>query len=284
MAQPKTQPSSKAAPKSDHQNGQNPRRNQTQRDARENSRIRNDTRKPVTAPMGRAGSSGRQGNPEARAKKAEPVRKNPPKATNGKNVALVKPLPKVNGKKKDSAVKRTLVPAHLVSAIILEELSIVANDVCNFTVEVELLRAGRLSEAYRAVVKKSEGLTVVSPYTAWVSAQAKAAVSKLSIDPQAALNAAIEDFRTCEEECKVTNLRVLEWSNSLARAEKVPYERELSRLRDYVGYIVGTSPDTDEIISRSKYGPGASVEVRGNATHYYAKLHSWDCQDRKSVV
>ena len=231
-------------------------------------------RKPESAqePRARGSSDRSKGQPSRsteRPRQGEPAkRRETPVVTSNRKNAVKKVIP---------AVKRTLVPAHLVSAIILEELSIVANDVCNFTVEVELLRAGRLKEAYRSVVKKSEGMTVVSPYTAWVSAQAKAAVSKLAIDPGEALTAAIEDFRTCEEECAVTNLRVLEWSNSLARGENHVWEKEFTRFRDYIGFIVGTYPDIDGIIGRSKYGPGASVDVRGNATHYFAKLHSWDC-------
>lgn len=211
--------------------------------------------------------SGATLKPVVRAVKAQVAKKQPPKV-------FARP-PKAERKMEQP--KRELVPAHLVSAIILEELSLVANDVCNFQIEVELLRAGRLREAYHAVVRKCEALTVVSPYTAWVKAQAKASVSKLSIDPEAALKAAIEDFRLCESDCALSNLRILEWSNSAARGEKLSHSREMGRMRDYIEFITGAGPDLDEIISRSKYGPGATVEVRGNATHYFAKLHSWDC-------
>lgn len=53
-----------------------------------------------------------------------------------------------------------------VSAVILEELSLAFSDYINFLPEVELLKAGRVYDAYVSVQAKCSRQTVVCPITA----------------------------------------------------------------------------------------------------------------------
>lgn len=227
-------------------------------------------------PVAKAQPAKRAEKPEPKAPSRGPKRSNTPRVPQkGKapvperKVAVAKPQPL---QRKTYPV---LHPAE-VSAIVLEELSLTAHDVCNFAPEVTLLRAGRLSEAYFAVMRKAEGIAVACPYTSWVQAQAKAAVKKLSFDEDAALKAAVVEFRACEDDCSVTNAVIAEDGLSgLGVSEEI-----VGRMRSYIEYVVGVAPTIDDVIHYSKYGPGSSVEVRGNAVHFYAKLHSWDCHPR----
>lgn len=169
-----------------------------------------------------------------------------------------------------------------VSVIILEELSLTLSDVVNFIPEVALLKEGRVYQAYMAVMAKCDRIIVVDAVTAWAKAQAKAAISKLDIPELDPVGATVKLWWQDEAQCKRTNAKLRAWHNRhvklLADADTRPprFLREVERMREYIAYVLGDSPDIDRILSSSRYGPGTSVDVRGDATHYADKLLSWD--------
>lgn len=182
------------------------------------------------------------------------------------------------GEKKFIKKEGTNVPAVAVSAIILDELSRTFSEICNFVNEVDQLNTGRILDAYQGVLAKCEGIQEVSPLAAWVKAQAKASVSKLSVPGLDQKSATYKQWWADEHQCLRTNQKIRAYrSRYNAGVKPLPWGYEIARLSKFISYVIGDEPDTLAVLQRSKYGPGASVEVRGDATHYANKLLSWDC-------
>lgn len=172
------------------------------------------------------------------------------------------------------------VPAVDVSCIILDELSRTFSDFCNFIPEVELLKQGELLRGYRSVLAKCDGLTAVDPVTAWVKAQAKACVSKLDIPGIDREKAAAEMWWADERQCRRTNQKLVAIRNRFEKGDKpLKWGYELARMAKFCRFVLGDAPDLPAILSRARYGPGASVGVSGDSTHYASKLMSWDCNE-----
>lgn len=165
-----------------------------------------------------------------------------------------------------------------VVAIVLDELSRTSPEVCNFTREVELVREGRYKEAYIALDANVGGIQEVSPLHVWVKSQARASISKLPVPGIDRESAAYQLWNNDEHRCKRTNQKLVAYRNRfLAGRKTLPWMREVQRMREFCAYVLGEQPDLDAVKAMSKYGPGASVGVRGDATHYANKVLSWDC-------
>ena len=165
----------------------------------------------------------------------------------------------------------------VVARIVLDELSRTCPEVCNLSRVVDLLDEGRNRDAYFALKLSVEGITVVSPLHAWVKAQAKACLSKLPIPGIDREAAAYKLWFSDEHRCRRTNQKLVAYRNRFLKGREAPWMHEVSRMREFCAYVLGDSPDLQLIAEESRYGPGASVEVRGDATHYANKLLSWDC-------
>lgn len=172
------------------------------------------------------------------------------------------------------------VPAAAVSAIILDELSRTLSEFCNFIPESDLLREGRLLEAYTSVMAKCQGLTAVDPLTAWAIAQAKACVSKLSVPGLDALTPTIQQWWADEHRCRRMNQKVRAYTGrAISGNRPLPWGREVERAIEFVQYVLGDAPDIPAILSASRYGPGTSVGVGGDSTHYATKIYAWDATE-----
>lgn len=191
------------------------------------------------------------------------------------------PPSKAAAAKADTRPNRLRVDPWSVASILLEELSYMGSHIgVNFLPELEMLRRGDRHAAYNSVLSKTRA-SAVSPEHAWFNAQAKAVVSKLDVPGFDPLAAAFADWEYTEHRCKRTNQKLVALQKRLLTGTKpVPFLRELTRLREYIAYVVGPEPDIDEVVSSFKYGPGTSVGVSGSATDYLTKLHSWDVTER----
>ena len=75
-------------------------------------------------------------------------------------------------------------------------------------------------------------------------------------------------FDKAEHHCSRLNQRFR------AFRKRSPYECELSRMRNFVRYVLGDSPDLGQVYTHCSFGPGANVGVHGNATNVARKLLS----------
>lgn len=87
---------------------------------------------------------------------------------------------------------------------------------------------------------------------------------------------ALEKFRRSEETCRRYNLKFRSYA-ALAGFEGVP--QLIEKMRKWIRYVIGDTPDLSRIYSECGYGPGASVGVHGNSTNLARKLlvDGWTC-------
>lgn len=70
-----------------------------------------------------------------------------------------------------------------------------------------------------------------------------------------------------ERRCRLHNLRFKRMQTSYS-----PREDFISRVRGYIHYVLGASPDVERIYELCEYSGGASIGVHGNATNVARKL------------
>lgn len=90
--------------------------------------------------------------------------------------------------------------------------------------------------------------------------------SDVSTDPE---GAALRKWVKSEHMCKRVNQRF-----SLFQFYRSPYEGALERVRGFIRYVLGDSPNMERIYQGCDFTAGASVGVHGNATNLGRKLSS----------
>lgn len=92
--------------------------------------------------------------------------------------------------------------------------------------------------------------------------------------------AAISEFLRSERRCKRLNRKF-----SLYASQRSPNEELLSKMRNFIRYVIGHRPKLDEVLDSADFGSGASVGVHGDATHLAAKMLSdkWSVTPSASV-
>lgn len=88
--------------------------------------------------------------------------------------------------------------------------------------------------------------------------------AEVKFDPEAE---AVRAFMNCERRCFLLNRKF-----ALYDKLRSPNELFLKRMRDYIQFVIGCSPNPDEVESSMAFGKGASIGVHGNATHLQRKL------------
>lgn len=230
---------------------------------------------------------------EARRKKAPKAKPRKEKSVRPKGPRVLKAkAPQTPKKAPPAKVKRELVDPWFIASIILEELTLSCAHLCNFSNEVALIRSGRdenKKAAYEGVLYRVSEITAVSPESAWVRAQAKAAVSKLRVPGLDPLKAGLQDWDRTEHRCKRINQKIQALQGRMERrytkkgtlrarpGKEVPFEDEMARMQAFTHYVCQGIDLRAEVTAHFRYGPGSSVGVRGKATHYYWKLHDWSC-------
>jgi hypothetical protein len=89
----------------------------------------------------------------------------------------------------------------------------------------------------------------------------------VATDPELA---ATRKFLSAELRCKRLNKKffLLDRKHNYRR----PYGSDLNRMRSFIKFVLGDSPDLDKIFRSCSYGAGASVGVHGNATNLLRKI------------
>lgn len=180
------------------------------------------------------------------------------------------------------------LPSVKVALILIEELASLAPDYPELAKAAGMIRAGHVVRAYELL----SGLhpKVYDAQATFVVAQAKAALSKCvfpGLDPTAA---AIKRWHQAEHRCKRTNQRIKSWKTRLAARKPggdnktLPYLGWITRAQRFISSVLGESPPIDEIMEKCRNGPGATVGVSGDATHYIRKtLGRWDVSPTAAV-
>lgn len=87
---------------------------------------------------------------------------------------------------------------------------------------------------------------------------------QVKTDPEAK---AIETFLSSERKCARLNKKFHLYDNF-----RSPHESYLSKMRGVIRYIIGNTPNVNDIYDQCNFGAGASLGVHGNATHLAKKL------------
>ena len=176
---------------------------------------------------------------------------------------------------------RVTLPSTRVAMTLIEELASLAPQNAELRKAAGAMRAKQFVKAY-------EHLSSMHPQSydaeaTFIVAQAKAALSKVvfeGLDPTAA---AISRWRRAEHSCKRTNQRLRAWNRriNLRRpgedGKEIPYLAWITRARAFISAVLGDEPPVDVILGMCRNGPGATVGVSGDATHYIRKLKGrWD--------
>lgn len=108
----------------------------------------------------------------------------------------------------------------------------------------------------------------------FVANQFAALVRKYPFDPKIVntdpRGKALKTFLKSEHKCS----RLNKFFSLLNKRD--PYSLYTSKMRSFIQYLIGLSPDMEEIYSECNFGGGASVGVHGNATNLGRKISS--CQ------
>jgi hypothetical protein len=80
---------------------------------------------------------------------------------------------------------------------------------------------------------------------------------------------AIRSFRFAERRCQLLNRKFL-----LLDKVRDPYGSDLNEMRRFIRYVLGDSPNFEEISRNCAFGAGASIGVHGNATNIARKVLS----------
>lgn len=78
---------------------------------------------------------------------------------------------------------------------------------------------------------------------------------------------AVSTFRLCEHYCKRLNQRFRAY-NSV----RSPHEELLSYARQWIEYVIGSTPNISDVFDGCRYGPGASIGVNGTKTSMGRKM------------
>lgn len=77
---------------------------------------------------------------------------------------------------------------------------------------------------------------------------------------------AVDKWLQAERRCAQTNAKF--------RSSLFNLEGSLSKMRAFIKYVIGETPELDRIIDRCSFTPGASIGVHGNATNIARKIAS----------
>nr|WKV33004.1 MAG: RNA-dependent RNA polymerase [Riboviria sp.] len=212
--------------------------------------------------------------------KRKPVQaktKHLPLAKSSTQVHVKVPVKKASTPRKS---KKGSLPGHLISALILENLSLDFSDVCNYAPEVELARKGHVWLALESIKDKNARIVDSSARVVWVKAQAEASLKKLvdpSYDRWPDTKAA---WFSDEHSCKRTNQKLDAYMGRHKRAntsKELPHLRLVQRARSFIEYVIGSDVDLNEAMAHGRHGPGSTTDVRGSAVHYLRKSQSLSC-------
>lgn len=109
---------------------------------------------------------------------------------------------------------------------------------------------------------------------AFVASQFSALIKKYpfpkDINPFDPEKTATTKFLDAEHRC----LRVNQWFAARRRCRPGLHEDTIHKMRVYISYVLGNTPDIPMILDKCGFGPGASIGVHGKATNAAAKLCS----------
>lgn len=77
-------------------------------------------------------------------------------------------------------------------------------------------------------------------------------------------------WETAERKCKWVNRRFR--ARRRRDAASRPYYAWIHRMKEFILSVLGEEPPLDDILDLCGFGPGTSVGVRGDATHFFSKL------------
>lgn len=130
------------------------------------------------------------------------------------------------------------------------------------------------SRNYRMLFDESESLAsqlYASPAEQYAVNQISQLIKKYPWDPKLIGldpdSKAREIFSRAEYRCKWLNRRFALYLN-----RRSPHEYLLSKMREFIRYSIGDSPNLEEIYDRCDFGPGASVGIHGQLTNLYRKM------------
>lgn len=94
----------------------------------------------------------------------------------------------------------------------------------------------------------------------------------LNLDPE---GAARRNFHRSERKCSLINRRF----QIISRKGHSAYDDQLSKVRNFIQYVIGPEPDMEKIVQKMGFSAGASLGVHGATTHLAKKLsrEKWSC-------
>jgi len=130
------------------------------------------------------------------------------------------------------------------------------------------LRARDGLAAYAAVDSWDPALQ--GPESLFFEAQLSALVKRLDLPGFDPVAAAHKRWETAEWRCKWVNRRIEAWHRR--DPSRRPYLGLVTRMQHYIRAVLRDEPPVSEMLAMARFGPGTSVGVHGDSTHFFAKL------------
>lgn len=164
-----------------------------------------------------------------------------------------------------------------VATILVEELgrlgSLELQNVCKRVQGA--LRARNIKAADDII--SQHGHIAYDPESAFIGAQLASITKRLEGHGYDPVRTAIKRWNTAEWRCKWVNRRIRSWiSRSGQGPGRKPYLDQVTYMQRFILSVLGDSPPLDAILDGCRFGPGTSIGVGGDSTHFIAKMMgSW---------